>query len=122
MATDIPPHNLTEICDAIIKLIEDPEATTEDLMEFVKGPDFPTGGIIYDVAAIKNAYATGKGGIVMRGKTEITETKAGAYQILIHEIPYRVNKATLLEKIAELVGTKKLKALKTCATRATKTA
>ena len=87
MATDIPPHNLSEICDAIIKLIDDPEATTEDLMEFVHGPDFPTGGMIYDVAAIKNAYATGKGSIVMRGKTEIVESKTGAYQILIHEIP-----------------------------------
>lgn len=112
MATDIPPHNLTEICDAIIKLIEDPEATTEDLMEFVKGPDFPTGGIIYDVAAIKNAYATGKGGIVIRGKTEIVETKSGAFQILVHEIPYRVNKATLLEKIAELVRDKKIEGIK----------
>ncbi len=112
MATDIPPHNLTEICDAIIKLIEDPEATTEDLMEFVKGPDFPTGGIIYDVAAIKNAYATGKGGIVMRAKTEIVENKAGAFQILIHEIPYRVNKATLLEKVAELVRDKKIEGIK----------
>ncbi|MFA5991101.1 MAG: DNA gyrase subunit A [Candidatus Doudnabacteria bacterium] len=112
MATDIPPHNLTEICDAIIKLIEDPEATTEDLMEFVKGPDFPTGGIIYDIAAIKNAYATGKGGIVMRAKTEITETKTGAFQIVIHEIPYRVNKATLLEKVAELVRDKKIEGIR----------
>ena len=112
MATDIPPHNLNEICDAIIKLIDDPEATTEDLMEFVKGPDFPTGGIIYDVAAIKNAYATGKGSIVMRAKTEITETKTGAYQILVHEIPYRVNKATLLEKIAELVRDKKIEGIR----------
>lgn len=112
MATDIPPHNLTEICDAIIKLIEDPEATTEDLMEFVKGPDFPTGGIIYDIAAIKNAYATGKGGIVMRAKTEIVETKTGAFQILIHEIPYRVNKATLLEKMADLVRDKKIEGIK----------
>ncbi len=112
MATDIPPHNLTEVADAIIKLIDDPEATTEDLLEFIKGPDFPTGGIIYDVAAIKNAYATGKGGIVMRGKTEITETKTGAFQILIHEIPYRVNKATMLEKIAELVRDKKIEGIK----------
>ena len=76
MATDIPPHNLAEIANAIIKLIDDPESTTEDLLEFVSGPDFPTGGIIYDLAAIKNAYATGKGSIVMRGKTEIIETKA----------------------------------------------
>ncbi len=112
MATDIPPHNLGEICDAIVKLIDDPEATTEDLMEFVKGPDFPTGGIIYDIAAIKNAYATGKGSIVMRAKTEITESKSGAYQILVHEIPYRVNKATLLEKIAELVRDKKIEGIR----------
>ncbi|MDE2312155.1 MAG: DNA gyrase subunit A [Patescibacteria group bacterium] len=112
MATDIPPHNLGEICDAIIKLIDDPEATTEDLMEFVKGPDFPTGGIIYDIAAIKNAYATGKGSIVMRAKTEIAETKSGPFQILVHEIPYRVNKATLLEKIAELVRDKKVEGIR----------
>jgi DNA gyrase subunit A len=112
MATDIPPHNLSEICDAIVKLIEDPEATTEDLMEFVHGPDFPTGGIIYDIAAIKNAYATGKGGIVMRAKTEIVEGKTGAFQILVHEIPYRVNKATLLEKIAELVRDKKVEGIR----------
>ncbi len=112
MATDIPPHNLTEVCDAIVKLIDEPDATVEDLMEFIKGPDFPTGGIIYDVAAIKNAYATGKGGIVMRAKTEIVETKTGAFQILIHEIPYRVNKATLLEKIADLVRDKKIEGIR----------
>lgn len=112
MATDIPPHNLTELCDAIVKLIEDPDATSEDLMEFVKGPDFPTGGIIYDVNAIKAAYATGKGSIVMRGKTEIVETKTGAFQIIISEIPYRVNKATMLEKIAELVRDKKVEGIR----------
>ncbi len=112
MATDIPPHNLTEICNAIIKLIDDPEATTEDLLEFIQGPDFPTGGIIYDINAIKNAYATGKGSIVMRAKTEILETKTGAYQIIINEIPYRVNKATLLEKIAELVRDKKIEGIR----------
>jgi DNA gyrase subunit A len=112
MATDIPPHNLTEICDAVIALIDDPESTTEDLLEFIKGPDFPTGGIIYDVTAIKNAYATGKGGIVMRAKTEIVETKTGSFQILIHEIPYRVNKATLLEKIAQLVSDKKIEGIR----------
>lgn len=112
MATDIPPHNLTEVCNAIIRLIEDPEATVEDLTELITGPDFPTGGIIYDINAIKTAYATGKGSIVMRGKTEITETKTGAFQILIHEIPYRVNKATLLEKIADLVRDKKLEGIR----------
>lgn len=112
MATDIPPHNLTEITEAIIKLIDEPEATVEDLLEFVKGPDFPTGGIIYDVAAIKNAYATGKGSIVMRAKTEIAETKTGSFQILVHEIPYRVNKATLLQKIADLVRDKKIEGIR----------
>ncbi len=112
MATDIPPHNLSELCDAIVALIEDPDVTVEDLLQFIKGPDFPTGGIIYDINAIKNAYATGKGSIVMRAKTEIVETKTGAFQILIHEIPYRVNKATLLEKIAELVRDKKLEGIR----------
>ena len=81
-------------------------------MEFVHGPDFPTGGIIYDIAAIKNAYATGKGSIVMRAKTEIMETKTGAFQIMVNEIPYRVNKATLLEKIAELVRDKKIEGIR----------
>lgn len=108
MATDIPPHNLTELVDAMSALIEDPELTTEDLLEFVKGPDFPTGGIIYDWQAIKAAYATGKGSIVVRAKTEIVENKSGAFQIIISEIPYRVNKATLLEKFAELVRDKKV--------------
>jgi len=112
MATDIPPHNLSEVTDAIVKLIEEPESTVEDLANIIKGPDFPTGGIIYDVSAIKNAYATGKGSVVMRGKTEIVETKTGAYRILITEIPYRVNKATMLEKIAELVRDKKLEGIK----------
>ncbi len=112
MATDIPPHNLTEVCDAVIKLIDNPESTTEDLLEFIKGPDFPTGGIIYDVAAIKNAYATGKGSVVMRAKTEIVETKTGSYRIIISEIPYRVNKANLLEKIASLVHEKKVEGIR----------
>ena len=82
------------------------------MLEFVSGPDFPTGGIIYDLAAIKNAYATGKGSIVMRGKTENIETKSGSYQIIINEIPYRVNKATLLEKMADLVKDKKIEGIK----------
>ncbi|MEK7652039.1 MAG: DNA gyrase subunit A [Patescibacteria group bacterium] len=112
MATDIPPHNLTEICDAITTLIDDPKATTEDLLQFIKGPDFPTGGIIYDINAIKEAYATGKGSIVMRAKTDIVETKTGAYQILITEIPYRVNKATLLQKFADLVKEKRVEGIK----------
>ncbi len=112
MATDIPPHNLREVSDGLIHLIDNPKATTEDLMQFIKGPDFPTGGIIYDEQAIKNAYGQGKGGIVVRGKTEIEETKSGMFRILITEIPYRVNKATMLEKIAELVKEKKLDGIK----------
>jgi len=90
MATDIPPHNLREIGAATAALIENPHLTSEDLMEFVQGPDFPTGGIIYDWNAIKSAYDTGKGSVVVRAKTEIVENKDGAYQIIISEIPYRV--------------------------------
>ncbi len=112
MATDIPPHNLTEVSNAIIALIEDKDVTVDDLTNIITGPDFPTGGIIYDRAAIKNAYATGKGSIVMRAKTEIEETKTGAMRILITEIPYRVNKATLLEKIADLVRDKKIEGIR----------
>ncbi len=112
MATDIPPHNLREVGAAIIHMIDNPKATVDDVMQFIKGPDFPTGGIIYDEAAIKNAYAQGRGGIVVRGKTEIEETKSGMFRILITEIPYRVNKATMLEKIAELVKDKKLDGIK----------
>ena len=112
MATNIPPHNLTEVVDAAIHLINDPEATAEELCEFVKGPDFPTGGYIYDQKAIVSAYSQGKGAIVNRAKTEITENKKGHYHIIITEIPYQVNKATLLERIAELVKDKKIEGIK----------
>ena len=111
MATDIPPHNLGEVVDSVIKLIEEPQTTTDELMEFVKGPDFPTGGFIYDWNTIKQVYATGKGPIVMRGRTEIVEEK-GVHKILITEIPYRVNKATLLEQFAELVKDKRIEGIK----------
>lgn len=112
MATDIPPHNLGELVDGVTMLIDNPDSTIEDLCTVIKGPDFPIGGIIYDVAAIKNAYATGKGSIVTRGRTEITETKSGMVQIIISEIPYRVNKATMLERIADLVKDKKIEGIK----------
>jgi len=112
MATNIPPHNLTELCDAIGYLIENPDADVDDLMTFVKGPDFPTGGIIFDKNEIKQAYATGRGGIVIQAKTEIIEDKAGQFKIIVSEIPYQVNKATLLEKIAALVTEKKLEGIK----------
>ncbi len=108
MATDIPPHNLREIGAATAALIDNPHLSSEDLMEFVHGPDFPTGGIIYDWSAIKAAYATGKGSVVIRAKTEIVAGKDSAYQIIISEIPYRVNKASLLEKFADLVRDKKI--------------
>ena len=112
MATNIPPHNLGELCDATAKLIDDPDCSIEDLMEHVKGPDLPTGGIIYNTRDIAQTYATGKGGIVMRAKTEIVEDKAGHFRIIVHEIPYQVNKATLLEKIADLVQEKKIDGIK----------
>jgi DNA gyrase subunit A len=112
MATNIPPHNLRELAGAISHLVDNPEATVEDLMQFVKGPDFPTGGVIYDQSEIARAYTTGKGGIVMRGVAEVEETKQGSFQIIITEIPYQVNKATLVEKIADLVKEKKLEGIK----------
>jgi DNA gyrase subunit A len=108
MATSIPPHNLTEVTNACIHLIDNPDADVDDLMKFVTGPDFPTGGQIFDINAIKQAYATGKGSIVLRGLASIQEHKSGAYQIIISELPYQVNKATLITKIADLVKDKKL--------------
>jgi len=112
MATNIPPHNLAETIDATIHLIENKEATTEDLMEFIKGPDFPTGGIAYGQADLLHAYSTGRGGVVTRGEAEILEQKTGTFQIIITSIPYRVNKSTLIEAIATLVQEKKLEGVK----------
>jgi len=108
MATSIPPHNLGELIDGTIHLINNPEATIEELMEFIKAPDFPTAGKIYDIEAIKEAYVTGRGGMTMRARAEIEERKNGRYSIIITEIPYQVNKASLVEKIAELVRDKKI--------------
>ncbi len=112
MATNVPPHNLREVIDAIVCLIDDPEAAAEDLLEFVQGPDFPTGGVVYNKTDIRHAYATGRGGVICRGEAEIIETKIGQSEIIITSLPYRVNKATLLEKIAELVREKKLEGIK----------
>jgi len=111
MATNIPPHNLHEIIDGTIHLIENPEANLEDLMRFIKGPDFPTGGIIYDKEAIKTMYATGRGGIVVRAKTDMEEMKNGRIRIIVSELPYQVNKANLITKIAELVRDKKIQGI-----------
>lgn len=112
MSTSIAPHNLGELCDGIIKLIDDPETSVDDLFELIKGPDFPTGGIIYNKKDILNTFATGKGGVVLRAKAEIEETKAGQFRIVVTEIPYQVNKATLLEKIANLVQEKRIEGIK----------
>ncbi len=112
MATNIPPHNLSELVDAINCLIDNPDAEISDLMRFVKGPDFPTGGIIYNTPGIKEAYSTGKGKIVTRAKAEIIETKSGSFNIIVTEITYATNKAALIEKIADLVKEGKILGIK----------
>src|SRR5690349_18849960 len=103
MATSIPPHNLAEVVDALVHLISNPEATTADLMKFIPGPDFPTGGIIHGTAGLRGAYETGRGHISVRGRVEIEEGKGGRKTIAITEIPYNLNKTNLIERIAELV-------------------
>jgi DNA gyrase subunit A len=108
MATNIPPHNLSELIDATITQIDNPEATLDNLLEHVKGPDFPTGAVVYGKESIRSAFATGRGGVVVRGVADIEETAKGRHRIVITEIPYAVNKAGLVEKIAELVQTKRL--------------
>ncbi|MGD2065249.1 MAG: DNA gyrase subunit A, partial [Dehalococcoidia bacterium] len=108
MTTNIPPHNLGEICDAIVYLIDNPQASVEELLELVKGPDFPTGGIIWGRGGIDNAFTTGRGKIILRAKAEELTTKTGKKQIIITELPYQVNKAALVERIAELVKVKRI--------------
>ena len=120
MASNIPPHNLREVCDAALYLIDHQEATVEDLLKFVKGPDFPTGAIVYNAKDIEQAYATGKGGVVVRAKTEIIEDKRGGYTIIVNEIPFQVNKATLLEKIADGVRDKKIEGIRDLRDESTK--
>ena len=109
MATNIPPHNLGELVDAIIHIIEHRDDTTlDDLLQYVKGPDFPTGGIVYGGAPLRQAYATGRGGITIRAVADIEESRKGRHQIVVTEMPYAVNKATLIERIADLVKEKKI--------------
>jgi DNA gyrase subunit A len=108
MATNIPPHNLNELVDATTAQINKPDLTLDETMEHIKGPDFPTGGIIYGQQSIRTAFATGRGGVVIRGVAEVEEGKKGKSQIIITEIPYGVNKAGLVEKIADLVKEKKI--------------
>jgi len=112
MATNIPPHNLREVASAVEHLIENPEASTNDLLKFIKGPDFPLGGIAFNQKDIAHAYANGRGGVVVRGETEIVEDKKGVFSIIITSIPYRVNKADMLIKIADLVRDKRIEGIK----------
>ncbi|MCR4334240.1 MAG: DNA gyrase subunit A [Patescibacteria group bacterium] len=112
MATNVPPHNLREVVNATVHLIDNKDATTEDLLQFIKGPDFPTGGLVYSEKDMHHAYATGRGGVVCRGEAEVVEDKKGTFQIIITSIPYRVNKAELIEKIAGLVRDKQLEGIK----------
>jgi DNA gyrase subunit A len=108
MATNIPPHNLAELVDATIYAVDHEDATLDDLLHYIKGPDFPTGGVVYGKDSLRGAYATGRGGVVVRGVAEVEEATKGRQRIVISEIPYALNKATLIEKIAELVHAKKL--------------
>lgn len=108
MATNIPPHNLTEVVDASIHLIKNPDASQEDLFNYIQAPDFPTGAIIFNQKDIRHAYSTGKGGMVVRGEAEIVESKKGSFSIIISSIPYRVNKSELIKRIATLVQQKKI--------------
>ena len=111
MATNIPPHNLGEVIDAVIALIDQPELTVEDLMAIVPGPDFPTGGDILGRAGIRSAYPSGRGSVLMRAKVEVEELRKEREALIVTEIPYQVNKATLIEKIAELVREKRIEGI-----------
>ena len=111
MATNIPPHNLGEVMDGCIHMIDNPDCTLDDLMEFIQGPDFPTGGLILGRSGIRAAYHTGRGRVVMRAKTEIEEMPQNRQRIVVTEIPYMVNKARLVEKIADLVHEKRVEGI-----------
>jgi DNA gyrase subunit A len=112
MATNIPPHNLREVIDATVHLIDNDNATTDDLLSYIKGPDFPTGAVAFNQQDIRHAYANGKGSVVVRGEADITEGKKGQNQIVVTSLPYRVNKADLIVKIADMVRNKKLEGIK----------
>jgi DNA gyrase subunit A len=112
MASNIPPHNLNELIDASVYLVDNPDASSEELFQFVKGPDYPMGGVIFNEKDIHHAYIHGRGGVVCRGEAEIIELKSGAFQILITSIPYRVNKSEMIIRIADLIRDKKLEGIK----------
>lgn len=120
MATNIPPHNLREVVGATAALIDNPDVTHDELMSFVQGPDFPTGGVIFGAKDIAHAYATGKGGIVTRGEADVLEGKKGQFQIVVTSLPYRVNKAELIIKIADLVREKKIDGIRDIRDESTK--
>ena len=111
MATNIPPHNLTEVVDGLVMLIENPDATVDDLMKVIPGPDFPTRGFIYGRTGIREAYTTGRGIITLRAKVHKESLRGGREAIIVTELPYQVNKATLIEKIGELIRDKKIKGI-----------
>ncbi len=111
MATNMPPHNLTEVCRAVIAYIDNKEITTDELMQYIKAPDFPTGGVIYGYKGVKEAYETGRGRIILRAKTEIEVTPSGREVIVVKEVPYQTNKAELIKKIAELINDKKIEGI-----------
>ncbi len=111
MATNMPPHNLSEVIDGTVAYIDNTEITIEELMQYVKAPDFPTGGVIYGYEGVKDAFETGRGRIVMRGKARFEETKSGREMIIVDEIPYQVNKADMIKKTADLVNDKKLEGI-----------
>lgn len=120
MATNIPPHNISEVIDACVTLIDKDDVTNEDILEHIKGPDFPTGGMIFADKEMRHAYASGRGGVVCRGEAEILETKQDQFQIIITSIPYRVNKSELIVHIADLVRDKKLEGIKDIRDESTK--
>ena len=111
MATNIPPHNLGEVIDATIALIETPELTAEDLIQYVAAPDFPTGGIILGRSGSRKAYIEGRGSVIIRAKTQVDEIRKDRYAIIITEVPYQVNKATMIERIAEAARDKKIEGI-----------
>jgi len=111
MATNIPPHNLGEVVDACLAMLENPEITIEELIKIVPAPDFPTAGLIYGLSGVREGYLTGRGRVIMRARTHVEELKSGRQAIIVDELPYQVNKKTLLEKIAELVKEKKLEGI-----------
>jgi DNA gyrase subunit A len=119
MATNIPPHNLGEVVDATLALIADPDLTSEQLMEFIPGPDFPTGGVILGRSGARKAYLEGRGSVIIRAKARVEEVRKDRFAIVLDEIPYQVNKAAMIEKIADLVREKKLEGISGVADEAT---